>query len=1192
MKVPGTWNDESSYRRAEVLHIAQVFTFFGGFLYLLLPSWVLNGQPFYIGITFLISVTGHVLLRTGKLRWSAVWTIGMMWILFTVGSSTEGGITSSSFAGSIAMVVFAGLAYGVNASIFLTFLSIGVGGVLVYLGHHHLLPAQQLVYSDLNIYSDYVFYIFITGLFTVIAVRRVDKSTRQFEHELQERRAIQDRLLERDKRFRALAGSALDAYWMVDRNGTLLDVNDVMCRMLGYSRDELLQMSIVDIDASQTPGEVEQQLREIVTKGSGRFETFHRRKNGEVFEVEVSATSMPDANQLIGFARDISGRKKAEEATRLLAHTMESMAEIATITDLDDRLTYVNQAFLDAYGYRREEILGKHIGVLWSPNNPASLLDDILQQNRAKDWKGEVMNLRKNGDEFPISLHTSRIRDKNGKIVGLVGIAEDITERKHAEQALRESEKQFRSLYENSTIGIYRTTPDGRILISNPAAIRMLGYDSFEDLASRNLEEEGFEPTYPRSEFRQRLERDGVIAGLETAWVRKDGSMIYVRESTTVVRDDVGRVLYYDGTFEDITDQKRAELALKESEDRLKKAQEMAHVGNWEIDLKTKEMWGSNEAFDIYGLQRTDPVLPLHVVQGFVVPEDRPGMDEALRHLIERNKPYDQEFRIKRQSDGSLRYLISKAERVIDASGLPVKVVGMVQDVTERTLAAEELRQSEQRLRLISENVADLIGVTDLHGRVVYASPSFGSIVGDSESYVGKRALDIVYPEDRKRVTEFIRSVVTTGVSNRVECRLVTLDGSTRDVETIASVVRDHAGRVTSVVVVSRDVTEKKQLEQQFLRAQRLESLGTLAGGVAHDLNNVLNPIMLAVDSLRKYVTHERGIKILAMLESSAVRGGNIVKQVLGFARGIKGERDAIQVRHLARDIVSIIQETFPKGITIKTNLSKDTKTIIGDPTQVHQVIMNLCVNARDAMPNGGTISIRLQNAVIDLQYSHMHIDARPGQYVLLTVEDNGVGMPPNILDRIFEPFFTTKDSGQGTGLGLSTVHTIVKSHGGFVNVYSEVGKGTSFKVYLPAADAERVKEQDLKPESPMRGNGELILVVDDEPTTCEITKQTLESNGYRVITASDGAEGVARFVSQADQIALVFTDMMMPIMDGPRMTHALRRLNPSVKVIASSGLHSNGEITGGEHLNIQAFLAKPYNSEKLLATIKKVLSE
>jgi signal transduction histidine kinase/ActR/RegA family two-component response regulator len=417
----------------------------------------------------------------------------------------------------------------------------------------------------------------------------------------------------------------------------------------------------------------------------------------------------------------------------------------------------------------------------------------------------------------------------------------------------------------------------------------------------------------------------------------------------------------------------------------------------------------------------------------------------------------------------------------------------------------------------------------------------------------------------------------------------VTKDGRELTIESRWTLVQDSKGKPKSILIINTDITEKKKLEAQFLRAQRLESIGTLAGGIAHDINNVLTPMMLSLQLLQEKITDNESQKLLNALERSTQRGASLVKQVQSFARGVQGERVALQVSHLISEIMQIAKETFPRSIEIRTDIEKDLLMVSGDATQLHQVIMNLCVNARDAMSESGILNISAENSFIDENYARMNIDAKVGQYVVITVSDTGTGIPPEILDRIFEPFFTTKQPGKGTGLGLSTSLAIVKSHSGFINVYSEVGKGTAFKVYLPVVKTTEVQKAEEQLEL-LAGHGELILIVDDEAMVREITSSILETHGYRVLTANDGTEAIKVYKQNKEKIKAVIMDMMMPVMDGQTCIRALRKVNPDIKIIAVSGLAEKEKLAKVAVTHVKAFLPKPYVAKKLLKTIHEVI--
>ncbi|MBD0263935.1 MAG: PAS domain S-box protein, partial [Tolypothrix sp. Co-bin9] len=445
-----------------------------------------------------------------------------------------------------------------------------------------------------------------------------------------------------------------------------------------------------------------------------------------------------------------------------------------------------------------------------------------------------------------------------------------------------------------------------------------------------------------------------------------------------------------------------------------------------------------------------------------------------------------------------------------------------------------QLKQAEHKIReqaALLDIVTDAIIVKNIHNQILFWNKSAEVLYGwKAEEAVGKDVVGLLY-EDLPLPEEALLTVMKDG-SWQGELKQVQKSGEEVLVESRWTLVKDEFGQPKSILIASTEITQKKQLEAQLLRSQRLECIGTLAGGIAHDLNNVLAPILLAVPLLQMKLSDPQSENLLRMLENNVKRGANLVRQVLSFARGIEARQSSVKLNCLLTEIEDIITGTFSKSIACNTHISDNLWHVQGNATQLHQVLMNLVVNARDAMPGGGIMTISAENLVIDEHYAKMHIDAQVGCYVAITIADTGMGIPQTIQKRIFEPFFTTKEIGKGTGLGLSTALGIIKNHGGFVNVYSEVGKGTQFQVYLPSSAKVEIEPPCLELKS-IRGNGELILVVDDEAAIREITKSTLETYNYRVLTASDGVEGVAIYAQHQQEISVVLLDMMMPWMDG-----------------------------------------------------------
>lgn len=503
-----------------------------------------------------------------------------------------------------------------------------------------------------------------------------------------------------------------------------------------------------------------------------------------------------------------------------------------------------------------------------------------------------------------------------------------------------------------------------------------------------------------------------------------------------------------------------------------------------------------------------------------------------------------------------------------------------------RLLRSEEQVHEQAALLDIAQ---DAILTFDLNHKILFWNKSAESIYGwTKEEALGQDADTLLSKEP---ASLFLQALALTKEVGFWTGELVQRKKGGKEIiiESRWTCVQDQTGNPKSIFIVNTDITQRKLLEAQFLRAQRLENIGALASGIAHDLNNVLTPILISLQIFQKKLTDPNSQKMLTLLESSTQHGTELIKQILSFGRGFGDKHILLQPKHLLLEMEKIIKATFPKSINISIDFKKDLNTISADATQLQQVLMNLCVNARDAMPQGGHLTLAIENFVVDKTYTQMNTEAKVGDYVVISVADTGMGIPPECLEQIFEPFFTTKEVGKGTGLGLSTTVNIIKNHNGFIQVTSKVNEGTQFKLFLPATKSEKtLAEFSAHTEIPV-GNGELILLIDDEASLREITKVTLESYNYQVITASNGIEGVELYAYHKNAISIVLTNMMMPIMDGIVTIQVLQKINPEVKIIVVSGLREHEKITQAANLGVNAFLTKPYTAQTLLHTLHKI---
>jgi PAS domain S-box-containing protein len=506
--------------------------------------------------------------------------------------------------------------------------------------------------------------------------------------------------------------------------------------------------------------------------------------------------------------------------------------------------------------------------------------------------------------------------------------------------------------------------------------------------------------------------------------------------------------------------------------------------------------------------------------------------------------------------------------------------------LTRRRRIFDALSASQSRLQALFKYSTEAILLSDDQTRFIDANPAACALVGYTrDELLGLRAEHIYPPELRPHLPEHWQALMETGRASG-EMPLVRKDGAIRDVD-FNAVAHIEAG---VHLTVFRDVTERKRLERSSLRAQRMDSIGTLAGGIAHDLNNALAPILMSIAMLQEDETDPGRRDMLNTINISAQRGADMVRQLLSFARGVEGRRVPVAIDQVIRDIERIANDTFFKTIRVQVTIADPIPSIVGDPTQLHQVLLNLCLNARDAMPTGGTLTISAERTNVDALSTSMQSDTRPGAYVVVAVSDSGTGISAEVQERIFEPFFTTKSLGKGTGLGLSTSLAIVESHHGFIRVYSEAGRGTTFTVFLPIRDdADRDPLTANTSEMP-RGNGELILIIDDETSVREVTKRTLEAFGYRAMVAADGTLGAEAYAVHHADVALVITDMMMPGMDGPATMAALKTINPDVRIIAASGLAEESRVARALEAGALLVLSKPFTAGVLLRTLRDLL--
>jgi two-component system cell cycle sensor histidine kinase/response regulator CckA len=630
----------------------------------------------------------------------------------------------------------------------------------------------------------------------------------------------------------------------------------------------------------------------------------------------------------------------------------------------------------------------------------------------------------------------------------------------------------------------------------------------------------------------------------------------------------------------------RQVAALRRSEHRLAAAQASARLGSWEYDAYGGHGAWSDELFRLLERDPRDGVLSWPGLVSLLHPDDRSEFERLAAQARRDLAPTQGEHRLQPRADGSERWVECRHDPVVGRDRRLLHLTGTMQDITARKLSERRIRE----LVAIIDHAPFSIVTTDLEHRVTYANEGAARMQGLARAdLLGRTAEQNFSAVAQAKIVAGREATLVQGHWHG-EVPVTAADGRTVTVEYYMTLIRDDRGQPVARLVVGMDVTERKQMEEQFLRAQRMEHLGLLVAGIAHDLNNILSPALLVGPFMRPLVQQESEHAFLDSVERSAERGAALVKQILLFAQGRGDGHIPVKPGTVARELATLVRETFPRSLDFEHRIEPNLWTVNGNPTQIHQVLLNLLVNARDALDGHGRLTFRVANRQVDAAAAARIPGGHSGAFVCFEIADTGPGIPPDVLPRIWEPFFTTKEPGKGTGLGLSTVRGIISNHLGFCEVQTAPGQGTTFRVYLPmSATAGEVARTSAAPFIP-RARGELILVVDDEGGVRELLSAILANHGYQVITARDGIEGINLFTAQQDHVALVITDMHMPHGRGDSFAGLLRVLRPDLRVLFISGLTADEAGGAIPAISQDPFLLKPFKPAALLDAVHKVL--
>ena len=1008
-----------------------------------------------------------------------------------------------------------------------------------------------------------------------------------------------------------------------------LAVNEAAIRNYGYSREEFLSMTLRDLRPQEDVPQLLQNMRKHPITLSGQGIWRHRRKNGEIFEVEITSQGIgfDGRTAVLVSAVDVTARLAAQaqaaEQTASLRAITESNPLAMVVIDLEQRIKMCNPAFEAMFGYEQSEILGRNLDELLAPMELREEAGKFSRRAAAETFRTQTKRQRKDGSRVEVQIIAVPLLS-NGKSTGSFAMYEDITERRRAESARREAEERLRTLFDNAIEGIFQASVDGKLLSVNPALARMCGYASPEEMiaSGRDISADFYADPNDRVEFIRRMEADGAVERFEYRLRRKNGTKIWVSENARVVRDGSGKIVAYEGTMEDITDLKRAEVERQVTFEIIRGVNVTDNLDDllYLIHQALKKVLyaencfvalyePSSEMFHFtFFVDQFDQAPPPQQVgrscTAYVYRTGRAMLipQSVFDRLVASNEvelvgtPSPSWLGAPLQTPGATigvlvvqHYENEEAYTERDLEFL-ASVGGQIALAIERKRAEEKVRESEARLRVLVEQLPAALWTVD-------RSLCFTSAVGAGLGRLGLKpnavaglslaqyfgTSDSLFPP----IAAHRRAIAGEATTFHAEWK----NGSyTCHVEPL----RSSDGELQGAICMALDITDRKQLEEQLRQAQKMEAVGRLAGGIAHDFNNLLMVIQGYADLLAERLPQGDSLRRNAeQIQTASQRATSLTRQLLAFSRKQMLAPKVLNIQSVVADMEKILRRLIGEDVQLETSAAPDLGLVKADRSQIEQVILNLAVNARDAMPDGGRLTIEAANAELDSNFCHYPPAVlAPGKYVMLSVTDNGCGMDPETQTHIFEPFFTTKEKGKGTGLGLATVYGIVKQSGGYVWVYSEPGRGTSFKVYLPRIEDEAAGPRNEPPaqfRATPRGS-ETVLLVEDEKGVRELAREYLQMTGYQVIEAENGHEALELAAMHPGKIHLLMTDVVMPGISGRELSERVKSVRPEIQVLFMSGYTDQAVVNHGILESDAVLLQKPFTLTALALKLREIL--
>jgi PAS domain S-box-containing protein len=1196
---PDPPGNEETHRRAELLRYLT-----NGILVLALLAILVGvlfiyprraGSLASLTAVVLVILASRYLLKRGVVNRASALLLSGLWVIILFVIVAGNGLADANVPLVLTLIVLAGLLLGHRQALVMAAATILFFLVLLLLRDAAVLPLHYFPQPPLTRWVQLVITILMTVIILNEALRSLDESLRSARRESGERQKALDALRESRELFTKTVNTIPDIVVRLGQDGRIEFINDHALDISGYSREEVVGADMLAFIAPEDRERASLNAVRMFETQLGPIEYDFLLKDGRRLPVEVNGDLLRrDDGAPFGavfVCRDVMERRMAGSALRESEERYRQLVEESLQGQFviqDDRIIFANRALADISGYSLEEILSWSAGDFWNTVHPddRALVGDRLQARLAGEPapnRYECRCIRKDEVVRWAEVRGSRIVYRGRPAIQALIL--DVDDRKQAELALRESEERFSAAFHASPVPtVLSTVGEGRCLIVNDQWCRLIGYTR-EELVGRTSRE--------LSIWSRQDERDDLITKyLQTGTCRdelvhlrtKSGEIREVLVSSELVRQEGDWVVL--SLLQDVTERKRVERALLASEQRYRTILEEIEEGYEEVDLEGNFTF-FNEPFQrIFGYSRED-LLGSNFRRFAADEENAREVLRVYRGMFRTGIPIQRHAWDILNRDGQRRTIEYSASILRDADGRPTGSRGIVRDVTDR-------RQAEEQYRVMANNSQSGIYIT-VRGRFRFVNPH---VVAYSEypeqELLGEPSLRFVHPEDRAVAAEQVRKMLAGEMRSPHEYRIVTKSGKVRWL--LGSVTWITYQGERAVLGDTMDITELKEareqlesMQEQLQQAQKLESLGTLAGGIAHDFNNLLMGIQgyasLMLLGMGEGHPHYEKLKAI---ESQVQSGSELTRQLLGFARGGRYEVKPTDLGAILGKTALMFGRT-KKEIRIHEKYEEMSWSVEADRGQIEQVFLNLLVNAWQAMPGGGDLFLETANVVLDREDGLSH-SVSPGRYVRVSVTDTGVGMDERTRQRIFDPFFTTKKMGRGAGLGLASVYGIVKGHGGFIRVASEPGRGASFTIHFPASDKPLEEEPAPRPE--MDGGQETILVADDEDLVRDVTREMLESLGYRVLTARDGEEALALYRSEESRIDLVILDLIMPGMGGGEVYDALRVHDPTVRVILSSGYSLDGKARQIMKRGIREFIQKPFRFEDLARKIRAVLAD